>query len=179
MAFYVLLICCDVFLLTLIKVFPWGGIFMFFNWPFLQISRKYTPQTFCNICKIRRQEYQRVKACIFDCTQWKQDNDRLKTGLLISPHFLNTFGPQTSRLIANPLRDSNFYPKIVTKLSKMWVWDPWSGFRKKPSPDPGSRIQGSKRHRISDPGSATPLLAWLLQGVCFVLESSPSAAVCK
>ncbi len=58
------------------KVFPWGDIFMFFNWPFLKISRKYTPQTFCNICKKRRQKYQRVKACIFDCTQWKQDNDR-------------------------------------------------------------------------------------------------------
>ncbi len=26
-----------------------------------------------------------------------------------------------------------------------------SGIRKKPIPDPGSRIQGSKRHRIPDP----------------------------
>jgi hypothetical protein len=30
-----------------------------------------------------------------------------------------------------------------------------SGIRKKPIPDSGSRIQGSKRHRIPDPGSAT------------------------
>jgi hypothetical protein len=47
-----------------------------------------------------------------------------------------------------------FYPKnFVTKLSKIWVWDPGSGIR-----DPGSgknlfrtQIQGSKRHRIPDP----------------------------
>ncbi len=42
-----------------------------------------------------------------------------------------------------------FTQKIVTKLSKVWVWDP--GIR-----DPGSgknlfRIQGLKRHRIPDP----------------------------
>jgi hypothetical protein len=46
-----------------------------------------------------------------------------------------------------------FTQKIVTKLSKTWVWDPGSEIRgsgiKKPIPDPGS--QGSKRHRISDP----------------------------
>jgi hypothetical protein len=36
-----------------------------------------------------------------------------------------------------------FTQKIVTNLSKIWVWDP------------GSRIQGSKKHRILDPGSAT------------------------
>jgi hypothetical protein len=35
---------------------------------------------------------------------------------------------------------------IVTKLSKIWVWDPRSGIRKKPILDPGSR--GQKRHRI-------------------------------
>ncbi len=39
-----------------------------------------------------------------------------------------------------------FTPKIVTKLSKICVWDPRSGIRKKPIPDPGSR--GQKRHRI-------------------------------
>jgi hypothetical protein len=32
-----------------------------------------------------------------------------------------------------------FTQKIVTKLSKIWVWDPTSGIRKKPIPDPGSR----------------------------------------
>jgi hypothetical protein len=41
-----------------------------------------------------------------------------------------------------------FTLKIVTKLSKIWVWDPGSeigdprsGIRKKPIPDPGSRGQ--------------------------------------
>jgi hypothetical protein len=33
-----------------------------------------------------------------------------------------------------------------------------SGIRKKPIPDPGSRIQGSKRHRIPDPGSGSATL---------------------
>jgi hypothetical protein len=31
-----------------------------------------------------------------------------------------------------------FTQKIVTKLYKIWVWDPRSGIRKKPIPDPGS-----------------------------------------
>jgi hypothetical protein len=44
-----------------------------------------------------------------------------------------------------------FTQKIFTKPSKIWVWDPRSGIRKKPIPDPASRIQGSKRHRIPDP----------------------------
>ncbi len=30
----------------------------------------------------------------------------------------------------------NFYPKFVTKLSKIWVWDPDLGLKK--APDPGS-----------------------------------------
>jgi hypothetical protein len=30
-----------------------------------------------------------------------------------------------------------FTQKIVTQLSKIWVWDPRSGIRKKPIPDPG------------------------------------------
>jgi hypothetical protein len=34
-----------------------------------------------------------------------------------------------------------FAQKIVTKLSKVWVWDPGSEIRKKPIPDPGSRGQ--------------------------------------
>jgi hypothetical protein len=37
-----------------------------------------------------------------------------------------------------------FYPKIVTKLSKIWSWDPGSGIR-----DPGS---GKNLFRIPDPG---------------------------
>jgi hypothetical protein len=43
-----------------------------------------------------------------------------------------------------------FTQKIVSKLSKIWVWDPGSGprsgIRKKPIPDPGV-----KKHRIPDP----------------------------
>ncbi len=45
-----------------------------------------------------------------------------------------------------------FTQKFVTKLSKIWVWDPGSEIRdpEKPIPYP-SRIQGSKRHRIPEP----------------------------
>jgi hypothetical protein len=42
-----------------------------------------------------------------------------------------------------------FTRKIVTKLSKIWVWDPGSG--KKPLPDPG--VQGQKGS-----GSATLII---------------------
>jgi hypothetical protein len=47
-----------------------------------------------------------------------------------------------------------FTQKIVTKLSKKYgfgIREPRSGIRKKTIPDPRSRIQGSKRHRIPDP----------------------------
>ncbi len=45
-----------------------------------------------------------------------------------------------------------FTQKIVTKLSKIWVWDLGSGIRKKPIPDPGSRGQKGtgSRMRISN-----------------------------
>jgi hypothetical protein len=39
-----------------------------------------------------------------------------------------------------------FTQKIVTKLSKIWVWDPGSG--KKTIPDPGSRGQKGTVSRI-------------------------------
>jgi hypothetical protein len=39
-----------------------------------------------------------------------------------------------------------FTKKIVTKLSKIWVWDPGSGKNLFRIPDPGV-----KRHRIPDP----------------------------
>jgi hypothetical protein len=45
-----------------------------------------------------------------------------------------------------------FTQKIVTKLSKIWVWDTGSEIRDPEKTYPGSRIQGSKRHRIPDPG---------------------------
>ncbi len=41
-----------------------------------------------------------------------------------------------------------FTQKIVTKLSKIWVWDPGSEIRKKPIPDPGSRGQKGNGSRI-------------------------------
>ncbi len=41
-----------------------------------------------------------------------------------------------------------FTQKVVTKLSKIWVWDPRSGIRKKPFPDPGSRGQKGTGSRI-------------------------------
>jgi hypothetical protein len=44
-----------------------------------------------------------------------------------------------------------FTQKIVTKLSKIWVWDPRSGIRKKSILDPGSRGQ-----KAPDPGSRIP-----------------------
>jgi hypothetical protein len=45
-----------------------------------------------------------------------------------------------------------FTQKIVTKLSKIWIWDPGSKIRDPEKTYSGSRIQGSKRHRIPDPG---------------------------
>ncbi len=44
-----------------------------------------------------------------------------------------------------------FTQKIVTKPSKIWVWDPGSGIRKKPIPDPGSMGQKGTGSRILDP----------------------------
>jgi hypothetical protein len=44
-----------------------------------------------------------------------------------------------------------FYPKIVTKLSKIWVWNLGSAIRKKPIPDPGYRDQKGTGSWIPDP----------------------------
>jgi hypothetical protein len=44
-----------------------------------------------------------------------------------------------------------FTRKIVTKLSKIWVWDPGSEIWDPEKTYSGSRIQGSKKHRIQDP----------------------------
>jgi hypothetical protein len=41
--------------------------------------------------------------------------------------------------------------KIVKKLSRIWVWDSESEIRDPEETYSGSRIQGSKRHRIPDP----------------------------
>jgi hypothetical protein len=60
-----------------------------------------------------------------------------------------------------------FTQKIVTKLSKVWVWDPGSeirdprsGIRKKPIPDPGSRGQ-----KGTGSGSATLVISSRYDGV--------------
>jgi hypothetical protein len=37
-----------------------------------------------------------------------------------------------------------FYQKFFKKLAKIWVWDPRSGIRKKPIPEPGSGSRGQK-----------------------------------
>ncbi len=44
-----------------------------------------------------------------------------------------------------------FTKKIVKKLLKIWSWDPGSEIRDPEKIYSGSRIQGSKRHRIPDP----------------------------
>ncbi len=44
-----------------------------------------------------------------------------------------------------------FTQKIVTKLSKICVWYPGSEIRDPEKTYSGSRIQGSKKHRIPDP----------------------------
>jgi hypothetical protein len=41
-----------------------------------------------------------------------------------------------------------FTQKIVSKLSKIWVWDPGSEIWKKPILDPGSKGQKGGRSRI-------------------------------
>ncbi len=49
---------------------------------------------------------------------------------------------------------STFYPKIVTKLLKIWVWDPGSGIQKKKlfrTPDPWVK-------KAPDPGSGSATL---------------------
>jgi hypothetical protein len=44
-----------------------------------------------------------------------------------------------------------FAPKIVTKLSKVWVWDPGSGKNLSRIPDPGVK-------KAPDPGSGSATL---------------------
>ncbi len=63
-----------------------------------------------------------------------------------------------------------FIKKIVKALKNMVLG---SGIRKKPIPDPGSRIQGSKRHRIPDPGSGSATLSLLLLLASLLLRFYP------
>jgi hypothetical protein len=58
------------------------------------------------------------------------------------------------KIWANFLRIIELFTKKLSKSSSKYglgIRNPRSGIRKKPIPDPGSRIQGSKRHRIPDP----------------------------
>jgi hypothetical protein len=73
-----------------------------------------------------------------------------------------------------------FTPKIVTKLSKIWVWDPRSGIQRKRNPDPGSRGHkgtGSRiRIRNTGPGvnlgAGRLVTSFCVEGiiVCFSLQ---------
>jgi hypothetical protein len=66
-----------------------------------------------------------------------------------------SFGVLKKKIWANSQRIIElFTKKIVKKLLKIWSWDPGSG-KKTYS---GSRIQGSKRHRIPNPGSGSATL---------------------
>ncbi len=59
-----------------------------------------------------------------------------------------------------------FTQKIVTKLSKIWVWDPGSDVRKKPIPDPGVKKAPDPGSRIWIRNTAGPLhlyFAYLFQ----------------
>jgi hypothetical protein len=51
-----------------------------------------------------------------------------------------------------------FTQKMFNMLSNIWVWDPGSEIRDPKKTYSGSRIQGSKRHRIPDPGSGSATL---------------------
>jgi len=58
-----------------------------------------------------------------------------------------------------------FTQKIVTKPSKIWVWDPGSEIRDPEKTYSGSRIQRSKRHRIRIRNTA--LYFFLFTSECF------------
>ncbi len=61
-----------------------------------------------------------------------------------------------NKIWANFQRIIELLPKKLSLSFQKYgfgIRDPRSGIRKKPIPDPGSRIQGSKRHQIPDPRS--------------------------
>ncbi len=68
-----------------------------------------------------------------------------------------------------------FTPKIVTKLSKIWVKDPGSEIRKKPIPDPGSRGQKGTGSRIRNTVKKLPFKYILakLKGFNKCISSQP------
>ncbi len=63
-----------------------------------------------------------------------------------------SFGVLKKKIWANFQRIIEFFTqKIVTKLLKIWVWDPGSGKNLFWIPDPGSRGQKGTGSRIPDP----------------------------
>ncbi len=81
--------------------------------------------------------------------------DRGETKFVVKPFFCHKFheielfhlwNVESKNLaqFSKNYRTFHFTQKIVTKLSKIWVWDPGSGKNL-------FRIQESKRHRIPDP----------------------------
>jgi hypothetical protein len=75
-----------------------------------------------------------------------------------------SFQLQKKKFLANFLRILElFTQKIVTMLSKIWVWDPGSEIRDPEKTFSGSRIQGSKRHRIPDPQHWQMALGFVLK----------------
>ncbi len=65
-----------------------------------------------------------------------------------------------------------FTPKIFNMLSNIWVWDPGSEIRVPEKTYSGSRIQGSKRHRIPDPDPQHWYLLYLWMRSSRVLRAS-------
>jgi hypothetical protein len=59
-----------------------------------------------------------------------------------------------------------FTQKIVTKLSKIWVWDPGSEIRNKPIPDPGSRGQKGTGSWIRNTALNQRLIVQKIFGKC-------------
>jgi hypothetical protein len=66
-----------------------------------------------------------------------------------------------------------FTQKIVKKFSKIWGWDPGSGIRKKPIPDPGSRGQKGTGSRIPDPDPQHWFFQWCIGNRVFLFMSDP------
>jgi hypothetical protein len=83
--------------------------------------------------------------------------DRMKKSLLSYLFFGATNFTKLNYFIFEMLKKkmwANFQritQKIVTKLSKIWIWDPGSEIRDPEKTYSGSRFQGSKRQRVPDP----------------------------
>jgi hypothetical protein len=68
-----------------------------------------------------------------------------------------------------------FAPKIFNMLSNIWVWDPGSEIQDPEKTYSGSRIQGSKRHRIPDPDPQH----WLAEPIIVHSDMIPTFDMCS